>query len=154
MSAKVNKDDLKQEEKLIAVMLLEAYNENFRPFSLKRAQCLVPLIGGKTQLDRNIEYLIENKVEEIYLFCTTHSSQIKAHLNEGRLKNWRSQGCEVHFLYNFKCQSVGDAMREIDAKGLVRSNFILVTASAVLSHVKLSEYLDTHKTVSKLGRYF
>lgn len=152
MSAKVNKDDLKQEEKLIAVMLLEAYNENFRPFSLKRAQCLVPLVGGKTQLDRNIEYLIANRVEEIYLFCTTHSSQIKAHLNEERLKSWRSQGCEVHFLYNYKCQSVGDAMREIDAKGLVRSNFILVTASAIISHIKLSEYLETHKTVSKLDK--
>ena len=154
MSKKVQinvKEDLKQEEKLIAVMLLETYSENFRPFSLKKAECLLPLIGGKTQLDRNIEYLIANKIEEIYLFCTSHSGQVKAYLTEERLKSWRSQGCEIHFLYNFKCQSVGDAMREIDAKGLVRSNFILVTASTIIGNTKLDEYLERHKIVSKLG---
>ncbi len=150
----MNKDDLKQEEKLVAVLLLDTYSESFRPFSLKKAECLLPLLGSKTQLDSNIEYLINNRVEEIYLFATNHHSQIRAHLvenGEERLKLWRSQGCEVHFLYNFKCQSVGDAMREIDAKGLVRSNFILVTASTIVSDIKLDEYLTTHKNISKQG---
>jgi len=150
----MNKEDLKQEEKLVAVMLLDTYSENFCPLSLKKAECLLPLLGAKTQLDTNIEYLINNKVEEIYLFATYHHSQIRGHLSENseeRLKLWRSQGCEVHFLYNFKCQSVGDAMREIDAKGLVRSNFILITTSTVISNIKLDDYLNTHKAVSKQG---
>ena len=66
-----------------------------------------------------MDYLIENQFEEIYLFCTAHHLQVKAHVEE-RAKVWRRK-CEVHFLYNFKCQSLGDAMREIDAKGLVRA---------------------------------
>ena len=147
-------NDLKQEEKLIAVMLLDTYKENFQPFSLKKAECLLPLIGGKTRLDNNINYLIQNGMEEIYLFSTYHTSQIRAHLTEERLGEWRAKGCEVHFLFNFKCQSVGEAMRVIDAKGLVRSNFILVTASTLISNIKLSDYLDTHKTVSKLGKFY
>ncbi len=101
----VRRDDLKQEEKLIAVMLLDTYNEDFRPLSLKRAQCLLPLIGGKTMLARNVEFLIANKVEEVYLFGTFHAAQIKSFLSEERLKGWRAQG-----LFNHLCD-INDYIR-------------------------------------------
>ena len=143
------RDDQQQQDKLIAVMLLETYAENFRPFSQKKAECLLPLLGNKTQLEHNINYLLANQVEEIYLFCTSHHQQIRTFLTETRLARWRLLGCEVHFIYNVKCESIGEAMREIDAMGLVRSNFILLTGSAIISNVKLSEYLELHKQVSK-----
>lgn len=146
MSNKNN--NLQQQEKLIAVVLLESYSENLKPLNLKRAECLLPLFGDKTLLDNNIEYLIENNVEEIYLFCTNHHQQIKAHIDE---RKWKKK-VEIHFLYNFKCTSLGDAMREIDAKNLVSSSFILITASAILSNVKLAEHLELHKQVSKLDK--
>ncbi len=43
------KDNFQQQEKLLAVMLLETYTDSFRPFSHKKAECLLPLSGGKTQ---------------------------------------------------------------------------------------------------------
>jgi translation initiation factor eIF-2B subunit epsilon len=138
-------NNLQQQEKLIAVILLESYSEKFKPFSMKKAECLLPLYGKMTLLDNNIEYLIENSVEEIYLFCTNHHQQIKAHIDE---RKWKKR-VEIHFLYNFKCLSVGDAMREIDAKNLISSTFILITASAFLTNIKLNEHLEQHKQLSK-----
>lgn len=38
-------------------------------------------------------------------------------------------------------------MRVIDAKGLVRSNFILLTATSVVSNIKLKDHLENHKQV-------
>ena len=137
--AQANNAENLQEDKLQAIVLLDSYTHNFEPFSSTRAECLMPFIGGRCLLDNNIEYLMENEVKEIYLFCTKHHQQIKEYIEE---KKWREQ-VDLHFLYNFKCQSLGDAMREIEAKGLIRSNFILVNvyfvifATLVLKHVTL-----------------
>jgi translation initiation factor eIF-2B subunit epsilon len=143
-----NKVENIPEDKLIALILLDSYTHQFEPFSSTRAECLMPFVGGRCLLDNNIEYLIENQVEEIYLFCTKHHHQIKEHIEE---KKWRER-VEIHFLYNFKCQSLGDAMREIDAKGLIRSNFILMTASSIISNISLKEHLELHKQVSKTDK--
>jgi translation initiation factor eIF-2B subunit epsilon len=134
-----------QEDKLQALVLLDSYSHNFEPFSLNRAECLLPFIGGRCLLDNTIEYLIENEVEEIYLFCTKHHQQIKEYIDE---KKWKER-VDIHFFFNFKCQSLGDAMREIDAKGLIRSNFVMLTASSVVSNISLKEHLDLHKQISK-----
>lgn len=146
--ANKNSNNLQQQEKLIAVLLLESYSESFKPLNLKRAECLLPLFGDKTLLDNNIEYLIENNVDEIYLFGTNHHQQIKAHIDE---RKWKKK-VEIHFLYNFQCRSIGDAMREIDGKNLISSSFILITANTVLSNINLNEYFDLHKQVSKMDK--
>ena len=44
------------------------------------------------------------------------------------------------------CVSVGDALREIDAKSLIRSDFILVSGDMV-SNINLKTLLDDHKWV-------
>ncbi|CAF0972451.1 unnamed protein product [Brachionus calyciflorus] len=142
------KEDNLQQEKLIAIVLLDSYTNKFEPLSSYRAECLLPLAGGKTLLDNNIQFLIENGVEELFLFCTKHHQQIRNHIEE---KKWRKQ-IEIHFLYNFKCQCFGDAMREIDAKGLINSNFILVTAPGFISNISLKEHLETHKQLCKTDK--
>lgn len=71
-----------QQEKLQAIVLLDSYSNKYEPLSTSTAECLLPLIGGKTLLDANIEYLIENQVEEIYLFCTRHHQQIRNYIEE------------------------------------------------------------------------
>lgn len=137
-----------QHEKLQAVLLLDSYSNKFEPLNSSRAECLLPLIGNKTLLDNNIELLVENQVEEIFLFCTHHHVQIKNHIDSMK---WR-RVVEIHFLYNFKCRSLGDAMREIDAKGLIRSNFILMTATGVITNMKLKPHWENHKKLCKTDK--
>jgi translation initiation factor eIF-2B subunit epsilon len=142
------REDLQQQEKLQAVVILDSYSNNFLPFSSHRAECLLPFPGGKTLLDNNMEYLIENGVEEIILFCTKHHQQINKHIEE---RKWRRL-VEIHFFYNFQCKSLGDAMREIDAKGVIRSNFVLLTATSIISNLKLKDHLETHKQTCKMDK--
>lgn len=136
---------MQQEEKLQAICLLDSYSNKFEPLSSSRAECLLPLVDDRTLLDYNVELLIENDVKEIVLFCTRHHNQIKNHIEK---KDWRSR-VEIHFVYNFKCRSLGDAMREIEAKNLIRSTFILITATSIVSNIKLTDYLEQHKLVCK-----
>lgn len=139
------------QDKLVAIVLLDTYSNKFEPFSSNHAECLLPVMGGKTLLDMNLEFLINNQVEEIYLFCTRHSNQIKSYLDKS---NWRQKASpvEIHFHYNFKCRSLGDAMREIDAKGNIRSTFLLVTATGIVSNLSLAANLEHHRAVSKSDR--
>ena len=141
----VDASQLKQEEKLQAIILLDSYSNKFEPFSLTKPECLLPLVGDKCLLDASVEFLIENEVKELVLFCTRHHTQIKSYVES---KKWHKH-LEIHFLYNFKCQSVGDAMREIDAKGVVRNTFILLTASSIITNIKLNEHLELHKQTCK-----
>lgn len=145
MSNKQANEKIEQQEKLQALVLLDSYTNKFEPFSSSHPECLLPFVGGKTLLDNNIEYLIENDVKEIFLFCTRHHKKIKEHIDK---RKWNRR-VELHFLYNFRCESLGDAMREIDSQGLIRSNFILITATSVITNIKLKEYLEKHAQVAK-----
>ena len=42
------------------------------------------------------------------------------------------------------CYSMGDALRDIDAKNLIRSDFILIYGD-VVSNIKLQNVVDEHK---------
>lgn len=145
-----NQDSINQ-DKLVAIVLLDSYSTKFEPFSSTVAECLLPIAGGKCLLDVNLEFLVKNQVEEIVLFCTRHSKQIKNYLEKS---NWRQKaaGIEIHLLYNFKCRSLGDAMREIDAKGHVRSTFILMNATGVVSNLNLAANLEHHRAMSKIDK--
>jgi translation initiation factor eIF-2B subunit epsilon len=145
----VDTNSLKQEEKLQAVVILDSYTNNFEPFSSSRPECLLPLIGDRTLLDSTVEFLIQNEVKELVLFCTRHHQQIKAYVDK---KDWPRHFTEIHFLYNFKCQSLGDALREIDAKGVIHFNFILVTATSLVTNASLRAHLDLHKETCKGDR--
>lgn len=135
-----------EEEKLQAVVLLDSYSNQFEPLSSTRAECLMPMMGDKTLLDYTIEFLIDNDVKEVVLFCTRHHQQIKAYLDTKPA--WK-QIMELHFIYNFKCRSVGDAMREIDAAGIIRHTFILVTATSIITNIKVNQHLELHKQTCK-----
>ena len=42
------------------------------------------------------------------------------------------------------CISVGDALRDIDAKGLIKSDFVLVNGD-LISNMKLKKVIENHR---------
>lgn len=50
----------------------------------------------------------------------------------------------VHIIVSESCRSLGDGMRDLDAKGLLRGDFILLTANNV-SNIKFLPILNVHK---------
>ena len=63
-----------------------------------------------------------------------------------RSSKWLSEGspCEVRIISSEDSLSLGDALRDIDAKGLIKSDFVLVNGDMV-SNMKLKSVIELHK---------
>lgn len=57
-----------------------------------------------------------------------------------------SNPCEVRTVVSDTCLSIGDALRELDAEGLIQSDFVLVNGDLV-SNINLKVILEEHKYV-------
>ncbi|XP_031572968.1 translation initiation factor eIF-2B subunit epsilon-like [Actinia tenebrosa] len=132
----------KGDEILQGVILADSFNFKFLPITLERPRALLPLVNC-TLLDYTIEFLVEAGVEEIFVFCCAHADQIVKHLNDSKWMGSRSP-CEIHTVIVENCLSTGDALREIDRKSLIRSDFVLVSGD-VVSNMKLKHVLNEHK---------
>lgn len=86
-------------------------------------------------------------VQECYVYCTSFAQDIKAYLNE-----WtEDQGANVmtiNVIINEECRSFGDAMRDLDGKGVLRQDFILIFGDCV-GNADLSNVLQLHKARAK-----
>ncbi|XP_048578776.1 translation initiation factor eIF-2B subunit epsilon isoform X2 [Nematostella vectensis] len=132
----------KGEEILQAVILADSFNYKFLPVTLEKPRALLPLINCPL-LDYTIEFLVEAGVEELFIFCCAHADQIKEHLRKSKWFSVRSS-CVIHTIVVEDCLSTGDALREIDRKSLIRSDFVLVSGD-VVSNMKLDKVLQEHK---------
>lgn len=105
-------------------------------------QCLLPL-ANRPILSYTLDFLKISGVEECFVYCVSFADDIKEYLNA-----WTSdQGSNVmtiNPIVNEECRSLGDAMRDLDAKGLLRQDFILVNGDTI-GNFNLSTALTVHK---------
>lgn len=57
--------------------------------------------------------------------------------------NW-SLTMKVNVIVSESCRSFGDCLRDLDAKGLIRGDFVLLEAG-VVSNIKLMPLIKKHK---------
>lgn len=143
--------NFEEDEKLQALVILDSFTDNFKPLSLDRPECLLEILG-RPLLDYNLEFLIKQNVEEIFLFCTNHYKTIKTYLDKSK---WISQS-DIHLrmIANRDCACLGDTIREIDllfqTEGHLKSNFILFTAPCLISNnFKIQKHFEAHKARCK-----
>lgn len=60
---------------------------------------------------------------------------------------------KVKIIVSESCRSFGDCLRDLDAKGLIRGDFVLLEPG-VVSNIKLLPLLQKHKCVFKCEIYF
>jgi len=60
--------------------------------------------------------------------------------------NWneKCRSCLITPILSDGCMSMGDALREIDAKSLVKSDFVLVFGD-IVANIKLKSLVEEHK---------
>lgn len=58
----------------------------------------------------------------------------------------------VHVVGSEGCRCLGDALRDLDAKGLIRGHFILMGCDTI-TNAQLSSVLDQHKYVESLHSF-
>jgi translation initiation factor eIF-2B subunit epsilon len=66
---------------------------------------------------------------QILVFCCAHADQIKAHLADSKWLKQRSP--RVSTVVSTNCLSLGEAMRSLDQKDIIKGTFILVSGAVV-----------------------
>ncbi|XP_072167243.1 translation initiation factor eIF2B subunit epsilon-like [Diadema setosum] len=136
-------NSLEQEDVLQAVVVADSFNTRFAPVTLEKPRALLPVVNCPV-IDYTLEFLATNGVQEIFVFCSAHADQVKHHIEQCKW-NQKTSPCKVIPILSEGCHSLGDALREMERKSLIRSHFVLVTSDLV-SNMKLKGVLETHKT--------
>jgi hypothetical protein len=125
-----------------AVVLCDVYSHAFEPLSIDLNPILFPL-GGSPILAYTLEFLERGGVEEVILICSTHATQIQSCIDSSR---WGEKGypVKVRVVIAAAAKSVGDALREIDRLGLVKTDFVLIRGG-ILSNLALPSMVEEHR---------
>lgn len=91
-------------------------------------------------------------VEEVFIFTSALSNQVEAYIEKSK---WAlpSSPFQVNVINNPNSASVGDVMRELDQKTLIKSDFILVSGD-IVCNVPLQNILEGHKERKSANKSF
>lgn len=135
-------EDFKKQDVLQAVIIADSFDKKFTPVTLLKPRALLPL-ANIPLLEYTLEFLASSGIQEIIVFCCAHATAIKDYLKRA---NWLlpSSPVKIITVVSEDCLSFGDALRDIDAKSLISSDFVLVNGDTV-ANVKLKPILAEHK---------
>ncbi|XP_050417431.1 translation initiation factor eIF-2B subunit epsilon [Patella vulgata] len=135
-------EDLKQEDVLQAVVIADSFNIRFGPLTQKKPRALLPLVNVPV-IDYTLNFLAAAGIQEVFVVCCHLADQIRTHLKNSKWSE-ASSTMTVTPVLSDGCLSVGDALREIDSKALIRSDFILITGD-VVSNIAVQDIMAIHK---------
>nr|XP_015812891.2 translation initiation factor eIF-2B subunit epsilon [Nothobranchius furzeri] len=138
-----------EEQPLQAVLVADSFNRKFFPVTKDQPRALLPL-GNAAMIDYTLEFLTSTGVQETFVFCCWMASKIKAHLLNSKWCRPSSPNT-VHIITSELYRSLGDVLRDVDAKSLVRSDFVLVYGD-VISNIDVSQALQEHRHRRKMEK--
>ncbi|KDN53379.1 hypothetical protein K437DRAFT_230602 [Tilletiaria anomala UBC 951] len=133
-----------EDDPLHAVILADSYNSRFQPLTLDKPRCLLPLVNAPL-IDWTLEALALAGVQHTYVLARSHVELIRDHVAS------RMDSSMITVIATPEARSVGDAMRELDTKQLVKSDFLLVHADCV-GNMDLAEVIRIHKERRKADK--
>uniref|UniRef100_A0A4W6CKA0 Translation initiation factor eIF2B subunit epsilon n=1 Tax=Lates calcarifer TaxID=8187 RepID=A0A4W6CKA0_LATCA len=138
-----------EEQPLQAVLVADSFNRRFFPVTKDQPRALLPL-GNVAMIDYTLEFLTSTGVQETFVFCCWMASKIKDHLLKSKWCRPTSPNT-VHIITSDLYRSLGDVLRDVDAKNLVRSDFLLVYGD-VVSNIDISQALQEHRHRRKIDK--
>lgn len=130
-----------QDERFQAIVLTDSYETRFMPLTAVTPRCLLPL-ANVPLIEYTLEFLAKAGVNEVYLMCSSHAEQIQKYVEQ--LK-WASNAAfAVTTIMNLESRSVGDAMRDLDNRGLISGDFLLVSGD-VVTNIDFARAMQFHK---------
>lgn len=95
-------------------------------------------------IEYTFEFLANAGVEEIFVYCGAHKDQVEEYISRSKWSSKRSSPFSKLELIQSTSHSIGDAMRDLDTRGLLVGDFLLVYGD-VVSNVPLESALATHR---------
>ncbi|CAM1503792.1 Fc.00g013830.m01.CDS01 [Cosmosporella sp. VM-42] len=143
-SAKVSGES-KREDVLQAVVIADSFQDRYRPFTIEKPRCLLPL-ANTPLIEYTLEFLAMNGVSEVYIYCGAHTEQVEDYIGRSRWSTG-SRTCPftvLQFVRVSDARSVGDVLRDMDKRSLVDGDFIIVNGDLV-SNFMLDGALAAHR---------
>ncbi|KAI0797687.1 hypothetical protein C8Q75DRAFT_861962 [Abortiporus biennis] len=137
------KDLTDEDEVLQAVILADSFNKRFRPLTVGKPRCLLPVCNA-TLLDWTFESLALAGVQEIFVICRSYAELVKAAIRDSKWSKPSSGIKIVPIITSKETFTPGDAMRDIYTRGLITTDFVLVMGDLV-SNVRIDEVVRVHK---------
>lgn len=136
------KQELVQDERLQAIVLTDSFETRFMPLTSVRPRCLLPL-ANIPLIEYTLEFLAKAGVNEVYLICASHGDQIQEYIDQSK---WSLPWApfKISTIMSLESRSVGDAMRDLDNRGLITGDFVLVSGDLV-TNMDFEKALDIHK---------
>uniref|UniRef100_A0A6Q2X7H2 Translation initiation factor eIF2B subunit epsilon n=1 Tax=Esox lucius TaxID=8010 RepID=A0A6Q2X7H2_ESOLU len=145
----VTNEQEEEDQPLQAVLIADSFNRRFFPISKDQPRALLPL-ANVAMIDYTLEFLTSTGVQETFVFCCWMSNKIKDHLLNSKWCRPTSPNV-VHIITSDLYRSLGDVLRDVDAKTLVRNDFILVYGD-VVSNIDVSQALQEHRHRRKVDK--
>lgn len=145
-----NKEVL-QKEVVQAVLVADNFGNEFIPITNDTPLALLPVLNVPL-IDYTLEFLSLGGIEETFLFCCSNVDIIKDHVQKSihNSAGW-SLTMKVNVIVSESCRSFGDCVRDLDAKGLIRSDFVLLEPGTV-GNIKLLPIIKKHNEVCKTDK--
>nr|CAH7737641.1 unnamed protein product [Callosobruchus chinensis] len=131
-----------------AIVVIDTFDDEFLPICEDVPHALLPVLN-RPLIDYTLEFLSLGGIEETFLFSSAHVDAVKRYINkciENR-EGW-TLTMKVNVMVSESCRSFGDCMRDLDAKGVLRGEFVLLEPGTV-SNVHLLPLLKKHNNTTK-----
>ncbi|KAL4440778.1 hypothetical protein ABPG74_013759 [Tetrahymena malaccensis] len=126
----IDKEKLEIRENFQAVLLADTYVTRLAPITKEIPKCLLP-VGNVPLIEHTMNWLEANKIYELLVVYTSHSQKIEQYFSQRDKCNMKIQLIHAH-----DAKTVGDALRELQYKGVVYGDFLLCYGDMV-SNIKL-----------------
>jgi len=131
-----------------AIIIADSYDRRFTPVTLETPRCLLPLLQAPL-LWYTTELLASANVTQVFIVGTAHAGQISDFVAHSLRPAYPAITFEV--IRAPDAASVGDALREVQVRGIVESDFILVSGDTV-SNMDLAEAFSRHEAARAADR--
>eukprot|EP00605_Chrysophyceae_sp_TOSAG23-4_P001136 GSChrysophyteH1.ASY1.ANO1.1242.1 assembled CDS len=135
-------EDVKREQKLQAIVMADSFSRTFQPLTWEQPKVLLPLVNVP-MLEYTVEFLAQNGVEEIFLVCVWHADKLQHYVDT--VSKW-PRNITVKCMPMPSCLSAGDALRELDTLGCIRSDPFVLISGDVISNMDLKKAIAFHKS--------
>ena len=136
------KEELEQDDRLQAIVMADSFESRFMPLTAIKPRCLLPL-ANIPLIEYTLEFLAKAGINEVYLVCTAHADQIIEYIEKSKW-NLPWSPFKITTIISPESRSIGDAMRDIDNRGIINGDFVLISGD-LITNIDFDKVLDFHK---------
>ncbi|KAB5518745.1 translation initiation factor eif-2b epsilon subunit-like protein [Coniochaeta sp. 2T2.1] len=106
-------------------------------------------------IEYTLEFLAQNGVQEVFIYCGRHIDQVEEYIYDS--PRWRPHSKlnpfikPIEFIRVSDAHSVGDFLRDLDKRGVISSDFVLVHGDLV-ANISIDEALAKHRARREANR--